>query len=80
MDAAGNLYGTTMYDGADSEGAVFKLTHSGGGWTYTSMHDFTGGIDGALPRSNVVFDDQGNMYGTASAAGTAEGVAWEITP
>lgn len=80
MDTAGNLYGTTMYDGVDANGAVFKLTHSGGGWTYTSLHDFTGGTDGALPRSTVVFDNQGNLYGTASAGGTVEGVAWEITP
>jgi len=80
MDAAGNLYGTTVYDGVDAHGAVFKLTPSNGSWTYTSLHDFTGGTDGAQPESNVVFDSQGNMYGTASAAGTVEGTAWQITP
>ena len=80
MDAAGNLYGTTVYDGVDAHGAVFELTPSNGSWTYTSLHDFTGGTDGAQPESNVVFDSQGNMYGTASAAGTVEGTAWQITP
>jgi uncharacterized repeat protein (TIGR03803 family) len=80
MDAAGNLYGTTMYDGAAGHGAIFKLTFSGGGWNYTSLHDFTGGTDGGEPTSNVVFDSQGNLYGTASAAGTGEGVAWQIVP
>lgn len=78
MDAAGNLYGTTVYDGADSEGAVFKLAHSGGSWNYTSLHDFTGGIDGAQPRGSLIFDSQGNLYGTASAGGTNEGVAFQI--
>lgn len=43
MDDAGNLYGTTYADGAYGMGSVFKLTHSANGWTYTSLHDFTGG-------------------------------------
>ena len=80
MDAAGNLYGTTVYDGIDSHGAVFKLTHAGGSWSYTSLHDFTGGTDGAQPRGSVIFDSAGNLYGTASAGGTVEGTAWEIAP
>ena len=46
MDGAGNLYGTTLCDGANKAGSVFKLTPSGGSWTYTSLHDFTGGSDG----------------------------------
>ena len=45
-DAAGNLYGTTNRTGAYGMGAVFKLTPSGYGWKYTSLHDFTGGSDG----------------------------------
>jgi uncharacterized repeat protein (TIGR03803 family) len=81
MDAAGNLYGTTYWDGAYASGAVFKLTPSNGGWTYTSLHDFTGGSDGADPISNVVFDANGNLYGTTSYGGAYNyGVVWEITP
>ncbi|MGA2372798.1 MAG: choice-of-anchor tandem repeat GloVer-containing protein [Candidatus Korobacteraceae bacterium] len=81
MDAAGNLYGTTYYDGAYGAGSVFKLTPSNGGWTYTSLHDFSAGSDGALPVSNVVFDANGDLYGTASyGGGYGHGVVWEITP
>ncbi len=83
MDFAGNLYGTTNGDGAYGQGSVFKLTPSNGGWTYTSLHDFTGGGDGGFPASNVVFDSNGNLYGTASQGGTEYaccGVVWEITP
>ena len=81
MDGAGNLYGTTYCDGANNVGNVFKLTPSGASWTYTSLHDFTGGNDGANPISNVVFDANGNLYGTASTGGTQDvGVVWEITP
>jgi uncharacterized repeat protein (TIGR03803 family) len=80
FDGAGNLYGTTLCDGANSAGNVFKLTPSGGGWTYSSVHDFTGGSDGGYPRSNVTFDTAGNLYGTASRGGRGVGVVWEITP
>jgi uncharacterized repeat protein (TIGR03803 family) len=81
MDAAGNLYGTTGRDGTYGWGNVFKLTSSNFGWTYTSLHDFTGGSDGLDPFSNVIFDANGNLYGTASQGGAyGGGVAWEITP
>lgn len=86
-DASGNLYGTTVCGGANSKGNVFKLTRSGSGWTYNSLHDFTGGTDGALPYSNVIFDSVGSLYGTASAGGFVPrcegfgcGVVWKITP
>jgi len=85
MDSAGNLYGTTNQDGAYGFGSVFKLSHSSNGWTYTSLHDFTGGSDGAFPDSNVILDRQGKLYGTASAGGDCNngpgcGTVWMITP
>lgn len=78
MDAAGNLYGTTYNDvGA---GNVFKLTPSGGSWTYTDLHDFNG-HDGANPLGSVVLDAQGNLYGTTSARSNSNyGEVWVITP
>jgi len=81
MDAAGNLYGTTLLDGAYGQGNVFKLTPSNGSWTYTSLHDFTGGSDGGQPFGQVTLDANGNLYGTASIGGASnKGVVWEITP
>lgn len=81
MDAAGNLYGTTLAGGASQQGSVFKLTHTDGGWTYTSLHDFTGGSDGRSPYGHLVFDASGNLYGTAGWGGsTGNGLVWEITP
>ena len=79
-DPAGNLYGTTVSDGAFGFGSVFKLTRSNGGWSYTSLHDFTGGNDGATPISSLVFDANGNLYGTASSGGVGNGVVFEIAP
>jgi len=87
MDAAGNLYGTIKGYCEYCWGAVFKLSPGSGGWTFTSLHDFNGS-DGGHPYSNVVFDAQGNFYGTASNGGPYNyecqyqscGVVWEITP
>jgi uncharacterized repeat protein (TIGR03803 family) len=80
MDTAGNLYGTNN-GGAYGRGNVFKMTPSNGGWTYASMYDFTGGNDGEYPISNVTFDANGNLFGTASGGGAyGAGVVWEITP
>jgi len=85
MDGVGNLYGTTYCDGAYGLGNVFKLTPSGNSWTYTSLHDFTFGSDGGAPICNVVFDANGNLYGTTRYGGDNQdcgpcGVVWEITP
>ena len=82
VDGAGNFYGTTYCAGANNLGSVFKLTPTAQPpWTYTSLHDFTGGNDGKIPYGNVIFDANGNLYGTASAGGSqGVGVVWEITP
>ena len=90
MDGAGDLYGTTFCDGAHGFGSIFKLTPSGGGWTYTALYAFTGARNGGYPYGSVVFDSNGNLFGTASFGGTGSdcndgsldgcGVVWEITP
>lgn len=86
MDGAGNLYGTTVDGGTYGYGNVYKLKHSSGGWTYTSLHDFTGRFDGGLPFGGVAVDANGTLYGTASDGGAYYncdgycGVVWEITP
>ncbi|HTA24128.1 MAG TPA: choice-of-anchor tandem repeat GloVer-containing protein [Terriglobales bacterium] len=81
MDASGNIWGTTHCDGSDEAGTVFELTNSGGTWNYTSMYVFTGGADGLYSISNLVFDTQGNLYGTAEYGGAYNnGVVYKITP
>lgn len=37
--------------------------------TYTVIHDFTGGADGAYPYTGLTIDRAGNLYGTASVGG-----------
>ena|SRR5579862_1041352 len=81
LDGNGNLYGTTICDGAHSDGNVFKLTNTGSGFTYSSLYDFTGGADGRFPYCGVALDSAGNLYGTAFKGGNYNlGTAWEMTP
>jgi uncharacterized repeat protein (TIGR03803 family) len=60
-DAAGNLYGTSLYGGTFGNGTVFKLDTTG---TETVLHSFAGGADGSGPQAGLLRDAAGNFYGT----------------
>lgn len=80
LDGNGNLYGTAQYDGLYDLGSAFELMPTGNTWTYNSLHDFTGGDDGAQPTSRLVLDSDNNIYGTTHYGGAnLVGVAFEIT-
>jgi uncharacterized repeat protein (TIGR03803 family) len=93
IDRAGNLYGMT-YDGGDSKckqsegcGVVFELSQSGGTWSETVLHAFSGKADGALPYAGLAIDAAGRLYGTTSNGGDLTcnngggcGVAFELAP
>ncbi len=80
FDSQGNLYGP-LPSYPNQNGEIFKLTPSGNQWTYSPYHQFTGGTGGAAPVGAVVFDANGNMYGTTAGVGVGgESSAWEITP
>lgn len=68
MDQAGNFYGTSepVYLGA---GTVFKLSEEESGWVLNPLYNFTGGSDGALPTSGLIFDQAGKLYGTTAYGG-----------
>ena len=66
-DRAGNLYGTTEGGGTAGYGSVFKLAPDG---AFTTLYDFTGGMDGKSPAYGVVRDESGNLYGAALGGGT----------
>jgi uncharacterized repeat protein (TIGR03803 family) len=96
FDAAGNLYATTTFGGPSSScsatggtgcGTVFKLTPTeSGDWTETVLHRFDhNGTDGFFPLSDVIFDVNGNLYGTTNYGGSGNcdlgcGTVFKLTP
>src|SRR4051794_36448566 len=86
LDSPGNLYGTTVAGGSggfcsgDGCGVVFKLTHSGGGWTESVLYNFGDLPDAAGPGGAVVFDHAGNLIGTSPDGGAyAAGTIYELS-
>jgi uncharacterized repeat protein (TIGR03803 family) len=82
-DEKGNLYGTTSEGGAYTYyGTVFELTLSHGKWTETILHSFeSDGTDGIEPAQDLVFDKNGNLYGTTDGGGDYNyGTVFELSP
>ena len=78
FDQAGNLYGTTSYDGPDGAGTVFELSPSNGGWMLNVIHSFAGSEG---PYGGVTMDAAGNLYGTTFAGGAhLFGSVYKLTP
>ena len=69
VDASGNLYGTTTYGGRHGSGTVFMLSQSGGGWSLTTLWNFSGTGDGANPACDLLMDSTGAIYGTTQKGG-----------
>jgi uncharacterized repeat protein (TIGR03803 family) len=85
LDAQGNLYGTAVTGGGGSCeggcGVAYKLANSGGTWTQSVIHTFTGGNDGSGPGSGLTFDKHGNLYGTTPTGGAkGQGVIYQLKP
>jgi uncharacterized repeat protein (TIGR03803 family) len=86
FDREGNLYATT-YTGGRYGGTIFKVTTSG---TETVLYDFCSQdncTDGQFPYAGLVFDAEGNAYGTTSWGGDSScnlpygcGVVFKLTP
>jgi uncharacterized repeat protein (TIGR03803 family) len=68
FDPKGNLYGTTLYDGAFTVGTVFRMSPAG---NEKVLYSFTGiGGDGAFPEyGTLARDSSGNLYGTTGGGG-----------
>ena len=84
VDPKGNVYGTTLY-GVSTSGTVYELSpQQDGSWKETILYSFPNPEkNGGAPAGGVTFDNQGNLYGTASAGGDPScncGVVFKMTP
>ena len=82
FDQTGNLYGTAIYGGHNSDGTVYQLVPSGQSWTENTLYMFQGGADGANPTSGVIFDNAGNLDGVTPTASFTNnpGTVFQLTP
>lgn len=88
LDAAGNLYGTTLGGGAAGQGTVYRLRRPAsatGAWTKTLLYSFGAGDDGHQPQGELLVGPGGVLYGTASAgggvgAGPGYGMVFALAP
>jgi len=73
----GNFYGTASNGGASDNGTLFKITPSG---VVTVLFSFTGGVDGANPRTGLFQGRDGNFYGvTWQGAASRDGTIFKLT-
>jgi len=61
-----NLYGTIRNGGSYGSGAIYRITTNG---VFTSIYNFTGGSDGALPAAGLAQVADGTFFGTTEFGG-----------
>ncbi len=79
----GVLFGTTELGGAYNGGTVFQLIPpalSGGAWTESVIHSFSGGSDGAYPYAGIAVGTSGVLYGTTNYGGAShDGTVFKLS-
>jgi uncharacterized repeat protein (TIGR03803 family) len=73
MDAAGDLFGTTEFGGANARGVVFELTPAKKESVLYSFCSQANCADGYPPNGGLIIDSQGNLYGETGSAGSGTG-------
>lgn len=89
FDAAGNIYGTSVYGGTSNLGTVYELVApvDKGSYKEKVLWNFNG-ANGSEPSSSLILDDTGNLYGVTLLGGSSGtgcngdgcGVVFELTP
>ena len=74
QDTNGNFYGTTTLGGTNDYGNIFKLTPDN---TLINLYSFTGGDDGDLPNTPLIFAKDGYLYGVNGIYGG--GIVFKMT-
>jgi uncharacterized repeat protein (TIGR03803 family) len=73
LSSTGNLYGATYSGGRKGNGVIYRLLLEKKGWSEDILHSFGGKGDGLNPGAGIVFDQEGNIYGTTIFGGGLPG-------
>lgn len=60
-------------------GVLVTVQSAANGQTFTVLHNFTGGADGANPYAGLTFDGRSNLYGTTFGAGNGGGTVFRVS-
>ena len=82
IDSSGNLYGTAQSGGTHGTGAVFEVSPTATGWSESVLYSFAyESGDGLNPKSGVILDGKGNLYGTTyNGPRNSDGTVFELSP
>ncbi len=85
FDRQRNIYGTTVGGGSGSCsggcGTVYELSQNNGVWSSSILYSFPGYSPQEFsPFGGVVFDQAGNLYGTAQGGPLNAGTVYKLTP
>jgi uncharacterized repeat protein (TIGR03803 family) len=83
-DANGDLFGTTQFGGANTDGTVFELKNNGTSTAPnyasapTTLVNFNA-FDGAFPIGRLIADANGDLFGMTEDGGTSgDGTVYEL--
>ena len=83
LDAAGNLYGSTLGSATVGSGTVFELSPpavQGGPWREKILHDFPTPDEAIAESSPLLLDSKGNLYGESQGVLNGLGSIFELSP
>jgi uncharacterized repeat protein (TIGR03803 family) len=77
----GNLYGTTAGYGQYNYGTIYRLIAptTGGTWSFSLLHAFADGKDGAVPRDGLIQGSDGTLYGTTAGFDSTWGNVFKLS-
>ena len=82
VDRAGNIYGMAPTGGTFGLGTIYKIRPTPhGNWTFSVIHAFTGGSDGATGSAGRMILRNGHLYGAVTVGGNyGSGIIFELNP
>lgn len=81
LDSNGDLYGTTLFGGANNRGTIYRITPAGVPTTLYSFCSLASCADGWAPYGVLLQSSGRGIYGTTNQAGKYNaGTIFDITP